>query len=74
MKTFELGFIPFTVGPFAAVLTYLAVLVDVAALEELCLAALTVLVDVAALGELCLAALTGTFPEFIITAIGTKCL
>nr|GEZ91074.1 hypothetical protein [Tanacetum cinerariifolium] len=46
-----------SVGLFAAVLTYLAVLVDAATL-----------------GELCLAALTGTFPEFVITAVRTKFL
>nr|GEZ74999.1 putative ribonuclease H-like domain-containing protein [Tanacetum cinerariifolium] len=33
-----------------------------------------VLVDTAALGELCLVVLTGTLPEFVITAVGTKFL
>ncbi|GKF17548.1 hypothetical protein Tco_0062466 [Tanacetum coccineum] len=35
---------------------------------------LTVLIDVAALGEFCLAALTGTCPDFVTTAVGTKFL
>ncbi|GJU55090.1 hypothetical protein Tco_1228804, partial [Tanacetum coccineum] len=35
---------------------------------------LEVLIDTAALGELCLAALTGTCPDFVATAVGTKFL
>ncbi|GKD05635.1 hypothetical protein Tco_1180609 [Tanacetum coccineum] len=35
---------------------------------------LAVLIDVAALGELCLVALTGTCPDFVTTAVGTKFL
>ncbi|GJS36739.1 hypothetical protein Tco_0535121 [Tanacetum coccineum] len=35
---------------------------------------LAVLIDVAALGEFCLAALTGTCPNFVATAVGTKLL
>ncbi|GKF07575.1 hypothetical protein Tco_0041799 [Tanacetum coccineum] len=38
------------------------------------LTGLTVLSDAAALGELCLAALTGTYPDFVVTAVGTKIL
>ncbi|GKE20116.1 hypothetical protein Tco_1431628 [Tanacetum coccineum] len=35
---------------------------------------LAVLIDAAALGEFCLAALTGTCPNFVATAVGTKFL
>ncbi|GKG17091.1 hypothetical protein Tco_0362048, partial [Tanacetum coccineum] len=38
------------------------------------LTCLAVLVDADALGELCLAALTGTSPDFVATAVGTKFL
>ncbi|GKG05372.1 hypothetical protein Tco_0325458, partial [Tanacetum coccineum] len=38
------------------------------------LTGLAVLIDAAALGELCLAALTGTYPDFVATAVGTKFL
>ncbi|GKG14525.1 hypothetical protein Tco_0354125, partial [Tanacetum coccineum] len=38
------------------------------------LTGLAVLIDVAALGEFCLATLTGTCPNFIATAVGTKFL
>ncbi|GJZ45704.1 hypothetical protein Tco_0593300, partial [Tanacetum coccineum] len=38
------------------------------------LTGLAVLIDVAALGEICLAALTGTCPDFVTTAVGTKFL
>ncbi|GJV39478.1 hypothetical protein Tco_1417918 [Tanacetum coccineum] len=38
------------------------------------LTGLAVLIDVDALGELCLAALTGTCPDFVTTAVGTKFL
>ncbi|GJV76758.1 hypothetical protein Tco_1508342 [Tanacetum coccineum] len=38
------------------------------------LTCMAVLIDVAALGELCLAALTGTSPDFVATAVGTKFL
>nr|GEY64930.1 putative reverse transcriptase domain-containing protein [Tanacetum cinerariifolium] len=44
------------------------------ALQDAVLTYLAVLVDADTLGELCLVALTGTFPEFIITAMGTKFL
>ncbi|GJU88390.1 hypothetical protein Tco_1300813 [Tanacetum coccineum] len=43
-------------------------------LEATVLTGLAVLIDVAALGELCLAALTGTCPDFVTTAVGTKFL
>ncbi|GKF49592.1 hypothetical protein Tco_0142843 [Tanacetum coccineum] len=52
-----MGDAAFTLGLDAAVLTCLAVLIDAAAL-----------------GELCLAALTGTSPDFVATAFGTKFL
>ncbi|GKF61784.1 hypothetical protein Tco_0181838, partial [Tanacetum coccineum] len=35
---------------------------------------LAVLIDAAAFGEFCLAALTGTCPNFVATAVGTKFL
>ncbi|GJZ21710.1 ribonuclease H-like domain-containing protein [Tanacetum coccineum] len=35
---------------------------------------LAILIDVVALGELCLAVLTGTCPDFVTTAVGTKFL
>ncbi|GJU32661.1 hypothetical protein Tco_1176250 [Tanacetum coccineum] len=38
------------------------------------LTGLTVLIDVGTLEELCLAALTGTCPDFVTTAVGTKFL
>ncbi|GJR99987.1 hypothetical protein Tco_0316496 [Tanacetum coccineum] len=38
------------------------------------LTGLAVLIDVAALEELCLAVLTGTSPDFVATAVGTKFL
>ncbi|GJX10682.1 retrovirus-related pol polyprotein from transposon TNT 1-94 [Tanacetum coccineum] len=38
------------------------------------LTGLAVLIDVATLGELCLAALTGTYPDFVATAIRTQFL
>ncbi|GKD33108.1 hypothetical protein Tco_1248617, partial [Tanacetum coccineum] len=38
------------------------------------LTALAVLIDAAALGEICLATLTGTCPDFVTTAVGTKFL
>ncbi|GKF08488.1 hypothetical protein Tco_0042712, partial [Tanacetum coccineum] len=44
-----------------------------AALRAAVLTGLAVLID-AALGELCLAALTGTCPDFVATAVGTKFL
>ncbi|GJW47155.1 hypothetical protein Tco_0078801 [Tanacetum coccineum] len=43
-------------------------------LDAAVLTCLAVLIDVAALGELCLAALTGTSPDFVATAVGTKFL
>ncbi|GKD31704.1 hypothetical protein Tco_1242482 [Tanacetum coccineum] len=59
-----------------AVLTFslkLLVLADDFWLKAL-LTGLAVLIDAAALGELCLAALTGTCPDFVATAVGTKFL
>ncbi|GJX49174.1 hypothetical protein Tco_0276019 [Tanacetum coccineum] len=41
-------------------------------LGEAVLTCLAVLIDDVALGELCLAALTGTCPDFVATAVGTK--
>ncbi|GJZ34123.1 hypothetical protein Tco_0579559, partial [Tanacetum coccineum] len=38
------------------------------------LTGLAVLINAAALGELCLVVLTGTFPDFVITVVGTKFL
>ncbi|GKF18388.1 hypothetical protein Tco_0063306, partial [Tanacetum coccineum] len=38
------------------------------------LTSLAVLIDDVVLGELCLAALTGTCPDFVATAVGTKFL
>ncbi|GKF25338.1 hypothetical protein Tco_0081232, partial [Tanacetum coccineum] len=38
------------------------------------LTGLAVLIDADVLRELCLAALTGTYPNFVATAVGTKFL
>ncbi|GKE67280.1 hypothetical protein Tco_1521441, partial [Tanacetum coccineum] len=38
------------------------------------LTGLAVLIDATALGDLFLAALTGTYPDFVATAVGTKFL
>ncbi|GJW12172.1 hypothetical protein Tco_1577999 [Tanacetum coccineum] len=57
-----------------SVLTFLLKLLVLAVDGAAVLTGLAVLIDVAALGELFLAALTGTCPDFVATAVGTKFL
>ncbi|GJY98487.1 hypothetical protein Tco_0515397 [Tanacetum coccineum] len=79
---FPTGALTTAFGP--AVVTLLTLAVLTFSLKLLVLAAdfwlkalltrAAVLIDAAALGKLCLAVLTGTCPDFVATAVGTKFL